>query len=97
MVCSHYKCIYLEQILVGLLGGKMTQEIAIQPWKLTVILPQIPAYAAYKLVPMAMSYFGKGGSKAVTAEEDKAEGKSKRQAKMEKRANKGQAQVKYAR
>lgn len=43
-----------------------------------------------------MSYFGKGGS-SVAPEEDKADGKSKRQAKMEKRANKGQAQVKYAR
>lgn len=57
----------------------------------------IPAYAAYKLVPMAMSYLGKGGSNAAPAEEGKNEGKSKRQVKMEKRANKGQAQVKYAR
>ncbi|KAI8090446.1 hypothetical protein BDF21DRAFT_395910 [Thamnidium elegans] len=53
----------------------------------------IPAYAAYKLVPMAMSYFGKGGSNA--SEETKPEGQSKRQAKLEKRQNKGQ--VKYSR
>ncbi|KAI7893634.1 uncharacterized protein EV154DRAFT_600686 [Mucor mucedo] len=52
----------------------------------------IPAYAAYKLVPMAMSYFGKAKE---GAQEDKVEGQSKRQAKLEKRANKGQ--VKYGR
>jgi hypothetical protein len=46
---------------------------------------------------MAMSYFGKGGSGSNQAAEDQTEGKSKRQAKLEKRANKGQGQVKYAR
>lgn len=42
---------------------------------------------------MTMSYFGKGGSK--DTEETKAEGQSKRQAKLEKKAKKGQ--VKYSR
>lgn len=47
---------------------------------------------------MAMSYFGKGGMGAAAAgQAEQAEGKSKRQAKLEKRANKGQGQVKYAR
>lgn len=41
---------------------------------------------------MAMSYLGKAKE---GAQEDKAEGQSKRQAKLEKRANKGQ--VKYGR
>ncbi|KAI8637884.1 hypothetical protein BD408DRAFT_423815 [Parasitella parasitica] len=53
----------------------------------------IPGYAAYKLVPMALSYFGKGKDQSG---EQSAETKSKRQAKLEKRANKG-GQVKYAR
>ncbi|KAI8987107.1 hypothetical protein BDB01DRAFT_784570 [Pilobolus umbonatus] len=52
----------------------------------------IPAYAAYKIIPLAMKYLGKGQA---TEEVENTEGKSKRQAKIEKRANKGH--VKYAR
>ncbi|KAI8337854.1 hypothetical protein BD560DRAFT_412993 [Blakeslea trispora] len=52
----------------------------------------IPSYAAYKLVPMIMSYLGKGQTSV--DETDSNNGKSKRQIKMEKRANKG-GQVKY--
>ena len=48
---------------------------------------------AYKVVPMIMSYLGKGQTSA--DETDSSNGKSKRQIKMEKRANKG-GQVKYA-
>ncbi|EPB90609.1 hypothetical protein HMPREF1544_02519 [Mucor circinelloides 1006PhL] len=54
----------------------------------------IPGYAAYKLVPMAMSYFGKGKDQS---SEQPGEVKSKRQAKLEKRANKDGQQVKYSR
>ncbi|CEP12482.1 hypothetical protein [Parasitella parasitica] len=53
----------------------------------------IPGYAAYKLIPMALSYFGRGKGQSSEAS---VETKSKRQAKLEKRANKG-GQVKYAR
>jgi len=43
---------------------------------------------------MAMSYFGKGKDQS---SEQPGEVKSKRQAKLEKRANKGGQQVKYSR
>ncbi|KAI8388399.1 uncharacterized protein BYT42DRAFT_611451 [Radiomyces spectabilis] len=52
----------------------------------------IPAYALYKCVPMIMSYLGSGGMGSEGAAPEAA--KSKRQAKLEKRANKGQS-VKY--
>ncbi|KAG0947809.1 hypothetical protein G6F57_002042 [Rhizopus arrhizus] len=52
----------------------------------------IPAYAAYKIIPMAMSYFG---NRSANSNEGNVEPSSKRQAKLEKRANKGH--VKYAR
>ncbi|KAI8883802.1 DUF788-domain-containing protein [Backusella circina FSU 941] len=57
----------------------------------------IPAYAAYKIVPMAKSFLGGvGGNNNGAKEEDASQGKSKRQVKMEKRANKG-GNVKYGR
>lgn len=43
---------------------------------------------------MALSYFGKGKGEST---EQPGETKSKRQAKLEKRANKGGQQVKYSR
>ncbi|CAO3665437.1 hypothetical protein G6F70_008635 [Rhizopus microsporus] len=52
----------------------------------------IPAYAAYKVIPLAKSYFG---NRPTNESEPAAETKSKRQAKLEKRANKGH--VKYGR
>jgi hypothetical protein len=59
---------------------------------------QIPAYAAYKIIPMAKSFLGGsgGGGGGDAKEQDAGQGKSKRQAKMEKRANKG-GNVKYGR
>ncbi|KAL0074590.1 hypothetical protein J3Q64DRAFT_1841959 [Phycomyces blakesleeanus] len=67
----------------------LTAFISNKGWYLYLV---IPAYAAYKIFPMAMSYFG---SKEPQTEKAETDGKSKRQAKMEKRQNKGQ--VKYKR
>ncbi|KAI9245255.1 hypothetical protein BY458DRAFT_466401 [Sporodiniella umbellata] len=52
----------------------------------------IPTYAAYKIIPMAKSYFG---NRPTSNTEEKSETKSKRQTKLEKRAEKGH--VKYSR
>ncbi|KAF7724527.1 hypothetical protein EC973_000904 [Apophysomyces ossiformis] len=52
----------------------------------------IPAYAAYKILPMVLPYLSSGATGDIP-EGQGSEGKSKRQAKLEKRANKGQ--VKY--
>lgn len=81
---------WLVYLVVSILLFLFLHEIFL---KSVIFCLKIPAYAAYKLVPMAMSYFGKGGSNA--SEETKPEGPSKRQAKLEKRQNKGQ--VKYSR
>ncbi|KAI7883807.1 DUF788-domain-containing protein [Lichtheimia hyalospora FSU 10163] len=53
----------------------------------------IPGYAAYKLGPMLLNYLR--GSSSPSTEAEASAGKSKRQAKLEKRANKGH--VKYVR
>ncbi|KAI7897518.1 uncharacterized protein BX663DRAFT_527944 [Cokeromyces recurvatus] len=53
----------------------------------------IPGYAAYKIIPLVMTYLNKSNKQ--TTEESQTQGKSKRQAKLEKRANKGQ-HIKYS-
>ncbi|KAI7867634.1 hypothetical protein BDF14DRAFT_1881504 [Spinellus fusiger] len=47
----------------------------------------IPGYAGYKILPMILSYFG---NSSPAPESNDTEGKSKRQAKIEKRQGKGQ-------
>ncbi|KAI9484265.1 MAG: hypothetical protein EXX96DRAFT_561609 [Benjaminiella poitrasii] len=54
----------------------------------------IPGYAAYKVIPLVMSYLGK--TNKPSNEESVSQSKSKRQVKLEKRANKG-SQIKYSR